>query len=221
MFHFLDTTLSLRQFLVILICIVFTFHFSHATKRNIASLVPIDPEKYNVIIDLRYATANNFTGKAAYKNNQLFLHKDVAKKLLLASQYAEKIGYKLKIFDGFRPMHVQEMFYKMVQDERYVSNPKKGVASHTRGVAIDLTLCDLQTGEELNMGTEFDSFEDKAHHSLNMTKEVTHNRLLLAGIMAVAGFTPLSTEWWHYNLRTYEDYPKYKHHPKLYKVTTD
>ncbi len=108
--------------------------------------------------------------------------------------------------------------FEEVSDERYVSDPKKGVASHTRGVAIDVTLVDTKTGKDLDMGTEFDSFSEKAHHDYDakITREQMKNRLILAGIMNVSQFTAYKYEWWHYNYRLYEDYPNYNdQYPKL------
>lgn len=175
----------------------------------------------NIILDIKYATTENFTGKAIYKKPSLYLPMQVAEKLIIAAKYANKIGYKIKIFDGFRPLDVQQKLFEEVSDERYVSDPKKGVASHTRGVAIDITLVDIKTGKDLDMGTEFDSFSEKAHHEhdAKITKEQMKNRLILAGIMNVSQFTAYKYEWWHYNYRLYEDYPDYDdQYPKLTSV---
>ena len=177
----------------------------------------ITEKKYDVILDIKYATENNFTGKKIYNSSKVFLHENAAKKLLIASQYAKNLGYKIKIFDAFRPLDVQQSLYEQINDERYVSNPVTGVATHTRGVAVDLTLVDIH-GDELDMGTEFDSFDDRAHQSPdipNLSQNVLCNRIILAGIMSIAGFTPLSTEWWHYHIRIYDEYLDYTDFPKL------
>lgn len=182
-----------------------------------SNLVLITEHEYGVILDVKYATTENFTEERIYSTSKVFLHEDAAKKLLIASNYAAKLGYRLKIFDGFRPLDVQKKLYEKVNDERYVSNPVTGVATHTRGVAVDVTLVDCN-GTEIDMGTEFDSFEDKAHHNPNipnLSADVLRNRVTLAGIMSLAGFTPLSTEWWHYHLRLYAEYPDYSSFPKL------
>lgn len=123
------------------------------------------------------------------------------------------------------------------ENEGYVSNPDKGVATYTRGVAVDLTLVDLKTGKELEMGTEFDSFDlaanhsfafeaddntrecryyinDKTRDSVKISKIALKNRAILAGIMSVAGFSPLPSEWWHYQIRLYSNYPDYDNYPK-------
>lgn len=179
------------------------------------NLVKITQQDYDIIFDIRYATKNNFTGEEIYENSDLYLHKDSAEKLKIAINYADQLGYKIKVFDGYRSLAVQTKLFEQINDERYVSDPKKGVAGHTRGISIDLTLVDKKTNKELDMGTEFDCFEETAHHRPDVDKQVLQNRLILAGIMSVSGFTPLPSEWWHYNLRTYLIYPDYKNHPKI------
>ena len=201
--------------LLVLFCIILLWFILH-NKNSKSLFVQITQEEYNVILDVKYATEDNFTGKVIYKTPSVFLHKNTASKLKVASEYAEKLGYKIKVFDGFRPLEIQERLFNEIKDERYVSDPKKGVASHSRGVAVDVTLVKKDNLKEVDMGTEFDSFNETAHHKFDaVTPEILQNRIILAGIMSVASFTPLSTEWWHYNLRIYEEYPNYEEYPKL------
>ncbi len=119
------------------------------------------------------------------------------------------------MFYRYRVLSVQTKLFEQINNEIYVSDPKKGVATHTRGVAIDLTLVDKKTNKELDMGTEFDCFEEIAHHRHDVDPKILHNMLILAGIMSVSWFTPLPSEWWHYNLRIYSVYPDYKDYPKV------
>ncbi|MEO8404300.1 MAG: M15 family metallopeptidase, partial [Chitinophagaceae bacterium] len=89
---------------------------------------------------------------------------------------------------------------ELVKDERYVANPAKG-SGHNRGIAVDLTIIDLKTGKELDMGTGFDNFTDSAHQSFQLLPEkVLANRKLLRSVMEKYGFKVLETEWWHYYL---------------------
>jgi D-alanyl-D-alanine dipeptidase len=112
----------------------------------------------------------------------------------------QKKGLGLKIFDAYRPFGVTEAFWQLIQDERYVANPAKG-SGHNRGIAIDLTLIDLRTKKELEMGTSFDNFSDTAHHTFTALPDlVLQNRKLLRTEMAAEGFVALETEWWHYSL---------------------
>lgn len=90
--------------------------------------------------------------------------------------------------------------WKIVPDERYAANPAKG-SGHNRGIAVDVTLVKIATGEELPMPTAFDDFSEKAHHNyMQLSNEIIANRTLLKTIMEKHGFTPLATEWWHYSL---------------------
>lgn len=202
----------MNKSIVLLFAIMMSFDI-YADSCNLVEIT----EKDNVMLDIRYATKNNFTNQKLYKFKKTLIHKDAYKKLKVAIEYADRLGLKIKIFDAFRPLDVQEELYKRIADENYVSDPKTGVATHTRGVALDVTLVDKKTKKDLYMGTEFDSFEEKAHHGpkADIQKQILQNRITLAGIMAVSGFTPLPTEWWHYNLRIYDVYPDYKDYPKL------
>ena len=113
---------------------------------------------------------------------------------------------RLKIFDGYRPFHVTKLMWEILPDERYVANPKDG-SRHNRGAAVDLTLVDL-TGAELKMPTGFDDFTEKAAHSyMNLPSEVIENRKKLRSIMEKYGFFAIESEWWHYDLKDYANYP--------------
>lgn len=168
------------------------------------NLVEITEEKFGVILDLRYATKNNVCNRELYTKPLCFLHKNAAEGLKKAVIEAKNLGLKIKIFDGFRPIEVQQFMYDKFPSEDpnggFVSNPKTGSTPHCRGVAIDLTLCDEQ-GKELDMGSDFDEFSDIAYHRSNkVSKDAQRNRLILLGIMTLAGFDFYSQEWWHYQL---------------------
>ena len=155
-----------------------------------------------LIYDLRYASTNNFMQRIMYPdhNGKTFLRKPVADALTKVQEELNRMGLGLKIFDAYRPFAVTVKFWELVKDERYVANPAKG-SGHNRGVAVDLTIIDLKTLAELNMGTGFDNFTDTAHHTFTaLPEEVLHNRLLLKSIMEKYGFVALESEWWHYYL---------------------
>ena len=153
----------------------------------------------SLIYDIRYATTNNFTGTQLYqKGDQTFLRLPAARALMLVQNERAPKGYGLKIWDAYRPYRATQTMWNLVQDERYVANPAKG-SGHNRGLAVDVTIIDLATGKELEMGTGYDNFSDTAHHSFqNLSATVMQNRSLLKTIMGKAGFTALPTEWWHY-----------------------
>lgn len=162
----------------------------------------------NLVYDLRYATTNNFMHRLMYPahTRYTFLRLPAAQGLLNVQKELNDKGLGLKIFDAYRPYSVTIKFWELVHDERYVANPAKG-SGHNRGVAVDLTIIDLKTGKELNMGTGFDNFTDSAHQTFtNLPEEVLQNRTLLKSTMKKYGFKPLETEWWHYYLPGSDEY---------------
>lgn len=153
------------------------------------------------VMDIRYATNNNFTGEILYNQSfEVFLRKPVADSLAKVQSALEKQGFGLKIFDAYRPYDVTVKMWDLIRDERYVANPAKG-SGHNRGISVDVTIIDLATGKELDMGTGYDHFSDTAHHSFTqLPQHVLKNRELLKSIMEKHGFKALETEWWHYHL---------------------
>lgn len=172
--------------------------------------VEIQPSQ-TVVIDLRYASRNNFTGKNLYGVfNKAWLHKVAAEKLFAALKTLEKLkpGYKLVIYDALRPRSVQRILWDYVKgtdEETYVANPDGG-SIHNYGLAVDLSLQD-QNGKELDMGTWFDDFSPLSQPKLEeqflkegkLSKEALKNRNLLRKVMESAGFIQLSIEWWHFD----------------------
>lgn len=162
-----------------------------------------------LVYDLRYATTNNFMHRLMYTPppRHTFLRVTAARALAGVQKELNSQGYGLKIFDAYRPYGVTVSFWELIGDERYVANPGKG-SGHNRGLAVDLTIVDLKTHRELDMGTGFDNFTDTAHHSFTALPEaVLQHRKLLKETMEKHGFTKLETEWWHYfwpNDREYE-----------------
>jgi zinc D-Ala-D-Ala dipeptidase len=162
-----------------------------------------------IVYDLRYATTNNFMHRQMYTppTRRTFLRLPAARALATVQQELQRQGYGLKIFDAYRPYAVTVSFWELIGDERYVANPAKG-SGHNRGLAVDITIIDLKSHRELDMGTGFDNFSDSAHHDFNnLPPAVLQNRKLLKETMEKHGFTKLETEWWHYfwpNDRGYE-----------------
>jgi zinc D-Ala-D-Ala dipeptidase len=163
---------------------------------EIKSIVP------GIVYDLRYATTNNFMHRFMYplNTNITFLRLPAAIALQKVQKELNQSGWGVKIFDAYRPYSVTVKFWELVKDERYVANPSKG-SGHNRGTTVDLTIINLKTGQELNMGTDFDNFSDTAHHSFtNLSEDILQNRILLKTIMEKYGFKAYNEEWWHYSL---------------------
>ncbi|MBS1599874.1 MAG: M15 family metallopeptidase [Bacteroidetes bacterium] len=169
---------------------------------NLQSVIP------NIVFDLRYATKNNFMGRRMYpqKTNHSFLRASAVQAISKVQKELNTMGYGLKIFDAYRPYSVTEKFWELVHDDRYVADPKKG-SGHNRGIAVDLTIIELNSKKELKMPTGFDNFTDTAHHDfMALTEEVLKNRALLKNTMEKYGFNAFATEWWHYSLPNPEKY---------------
>ena len=152
----------------------------------------------SIDLNLPYATTDNFAKTQLYPCPRCFLRSDVAKAVQQVHQQLQQQGYGgLRLFDCYRPQPIQLKMWAIKPDERYVANPAKG-SDHNRGIALDLTILD-RNGKPLDMGTAFDEFSPKSHHTyLELSPEVLKNRSLLKTTMASAGFRHINTEWWHY-----------------------
>ena len=158
----------------------------------------------NLLFDIAYATANNFTGTPVYKRAACYLHPDAATCLLRARDIAARLGLRLKIFDAYRPSEAQWILWEHTPDPDFLADPRRG-SPHSRGVAVDLTLVD-ENNVELPMGTAFDAFTHASHHGAALDATSTRNRLLLLGIMSDAGWDFYRNEWWHYQLFNSRNY---------------
>ena len=153
----------------------------------------------NIVQELAYATENNFTGKVVYNFTDAYLRCGTLKKLMKAQEILNQQGLGLKIWDAFRPVSAQAKLYECWPDPNYVSHPIYGGRPHCRGNAVDLTLIDLETGEELDMPTGFDDFTALADRNYSdCTETQANNAKVLEQAMSAAGFIPYSAEWWHY-----------------------
>lgn len=171
------------------------------------AMVDISKNIGAIVFELRYADSNNFTHQQLYPAiTTTYLRKDAAMALAAVQKELSTKNLGLKIFDAYRPYSVTERMWELVKDERYAADPAKG-SGHNRGIAVDLTIIDLKTKLELNMGTGFDNFTDSAHHNFKaLPAAILQNRLLLKNLMEKHGFIALATEWWHYSLPNAKDY---------------
>ncbi|MFA6334733.1 MAG: M15 family metallopeptidase [Bacteroidales bacterium] len=169
----------------------------------------VDLQKYipGIVLDIRYADTNNFTHTKIYSLPMAFLRKPAADSLLKIQKFLARQGLGLKIYDAYRPYSGTLYFYEVYPDTTFVAAPWKG-SIHNRGCAVDLTLINLSTGEELEMPTLFDDFSEKASQNyIDLDSLKLANRATLLKIMTENGFTIYEHEWWHYNLK---DRDKYK-----------
>ena len=174
---------------------------SSKSKMLKGKFVNIKSLSNDFILDIKYATADNFLKQAVYDCPQCYLRKATAEALVAVQKEFVKRGYSLKLFDCYRPLSVQKKMWKILPGTHYVANPAKG-SKHNRGAAVDLTLVDIATGKELDMGTPFDTFSPRAHHTYTqLPKEVLDNRKLLKEVLNKYNFKSIYSEWWHYEYR--------------------
>ena len=164
-----------------------------------SDLVEIQSYIPNVVIDLKYATTDNFTGVIIYDDDVACLRYGTIKKLIKVQRELNDLGYTLVIWDAYRPKEAQFKLWDVCPDGRYVANPHKGFSSHSRGNTIDITIQTLN-GEYVEMPTGFDDFSVLADRNYSdVSKTAKNNSLLLENIMKKYGFKPYSAEWWHYS----------------------
>ena len=151
------------------------------------------------VFDMKYATADNFLKEKVYPCDECFLRVKTVKALLEANKSFLTKGFRIKIYDCYRPKSIQKKMWKIVPDANFVANPKKG-SIHNRGGAVDISLVD-SLGVEVNMGTKFDFFGKEASHNFqDLSPEILANRKFLKDIMLQHNFKSFDSEWWHYNL---------------------
>jgi D-alanyl-D-alanine dipeptidase len=177
--------------------------------------------------DLRYYTSNNFIGKPidGYKNNCIIVSKETAKALKTVQKSLLKQELSLKILDAYRPQQAVNHFVRwarilndtLMKSEYYPEVPKRDLfkrgyiaskSGHTRGSTVDLTIVDMKTRKELDMGSPYDFFGEQSHPFYqNISEEQKENRMLLRKIMLKNNFKPYENEWWHFTLNG-EPYPE-------------
>ncbi len=166
----------------------------------------LDP---SILVELRYGTENNFTGKPlpGYEANRAYLRREAAAALALVNQQLAAEELMLKIFDAYRPVRATEAMVEWARAAGRMDLFRDGyIASRSRhnvGVAVDLTLVDRATGEELEMGTPYDTFTEAAH-TANASGAIAGNRQKLVEVMQRAGFANYPREWWHFSFGSAE-----------------
>ena len=186
-----------------------------------------------IVQEIRYYSTYNFVGDRidGYEEPIALLTKDAARALKAVSNQANVMGYRLKVFDAYRParavrhfvlwgiedldQRMKPFFYPELEKQAlfqlgYIASK----SSHSRGSTIDLTLLDMSTGKELDMGSPFDYFSERSHpDSREVTPEQYENRMRLQKLMTDNGFLPIDCEWWHFTLAdepfpdTYFEFP--------------
>lgn len=181
--------------------------FSSSKENVLNDTKPIDDTTFvnlkdyskDFVYEMRYATKNNFLKQIVYDCASCYLRLKTVKSLVRANDDFMKKGFKIKIYDCYRPLDVQKKMWKIVSDPNYVANPAKG-SIHNRGGAVDISLVDNKD-KNLDMGTDFDFFGKEAAHDFSgLSDTIVKNRIYLKTIMIQNNFKIFDSEWWHYNL---------------------
>jgi zinc D-Ala-D-Ala dipeptidase len=174
-------------------------------ESDLVELVKLDP---SFKLDIRYATSNNLVGRPVYTEARAFLQLPAAESLVKVNQELKPLGFGLMIFDGYRPWSVTKTFWDITPDEdkKFVADPKEG-SRHNRGCAIDLSLYDLATGEEIEMTGVYDEMSERSYPDYTGgTNEQRQARDLLRSKMEANGFTVYEFEWWHFDYKDWRTY---------------
>ena len=161
----------------------------------------IDLEKFipGIVLDIRYATTDNFMKEKIYSLAKAYARKPVAEALKKAQNDLRKQGLGVKIYDAYRPYKATVKFYETYHDTTYVASPYRG-SRHNRGCALDMTIVNLKTKAELKMPTGFDSFSKDAWPSTPISDPLaSKNRKLIIDAMEKHGFKVNASEWWHFD----------------------
>jgi D-alanyl-D-alanine dipeptidase len=170
-------------------------------------LVDLEDFVPGIILDIRYATTNNFTGQQVYTQAKAFARWPVAEALTIVQKELAKRNLSLKIYDAYRPYSATVLFYEIYKDTTYVASPWSG-SRHNRGAALDISIVDLETGEEIQMPTGYDDFTEVAHPDYtDLPKNVIENRNFLIDTMQKHGFKVYPSEWWHFDFVGWEAFP--------------
>ncbi len=166
----------------------------------------------DAILDIRYATAGNFTGAPLYPVARCLLRTDVAERLAAAADLLRRDGHRLILWDCYRPASIQRLLWERVPDPRYVAEPifddagkPIGGSKHSRGAAVDVSLA-APDGTPRTMPTDHDAFGPAASGA-RATGDAARHHAALRAAMEAAGFTQMPTEWWHYDATTWTRYP--------------
>ncbi|MFD4707305.1 M15 family metallopeptidase [Gottfriedia sp. NPDC058432] len=153
----------------------------------------------SIIVDLKYNTTNNFTGKRIYNFSQAILRASTAKKLAKANAILKEQGYTIKVWDAYRPFSAQQSLWNAYPNSNYVAKPdSKNIRGHQLGATVDITLCTLD-GKEVQMQSKFDDFSSRASRSYKRSSEQENSYQVMDKAMREVGFVGYSKEWWHYS----------------------
>ncbi len=170
---------------------------------NIKSVIP------DAILDIKYATSDNITGKPVYEAPLCLIRPELANALKRADDELKTHGFRLLFWDCYRPYSLQRVFYDAAVKKglaHLFANPRRG-SNHNRGMAVDVGLVAMD-GTKVDLPTKFDDLSKQARSNAKLkNKQAQRNRELLKKIMKKNGFTTIRSEWWHFNYKNALRYP--------------
>jgi D-alanyl-D-alanine dipeptidase len=223
----IDTALNMKRYLVLIILFIACSvanaqHYKYIDSSKVMGLSSyladikahpdtrlVEIKKYipDIVLDIRYATTNNFMHQRMYQEAKAFARLPVVLALKQVEADLKKKGLGIKIYDAYRPYAITVKFYETAHDTNFVADPRKG-SKHNRGCAIDMGLKDLKTGKDLDMPTGFDSFSKQAASNYaNLPQLELANRATIKNAMEARGFREIPTEWWHFDFNGWNNYP--------------
>lgn len=177
---------------------------------NLVKLLDLDQD---FIIDLKYASSDNFTGNKVYNSGECYMDRHTAEILIQAKNIFKKDGYRVKVWDAYRPISAQERFWELLPNDDFVARPPdmskitKFRPTHLNGLCVDVTLT-KQDGTDIEMPSEFDDFSERASlYCEGITAEAKKNAEYLKEVMEQVGFLGYENEWWHFYDVTTEPTP--------------
>jgi zinc D-Ala-D-Ala dipeptidase len=176
-----------------------------------AHLIELTNLSNSIKLDIKYATADNFVGRAVYPEARAFLQRPAAEAVVRVHKRLKKKGLGIVIFDGYRPWTITKLFWDVVPEDKrkFVANPERG-SKHNRGCAVDLSIYDLKTGGLVPMPSAYDEFTERASPDYKGGTDTERaNRDMLRQLMESEGFTVNPNEWWHFDYKDWERYAIY------------
>lgn len=192
------------RILIFLIIGIFVISNNESQEKSLVNSTSL-PTEFSY--EIRYATIENFMNTKLYECDVCLLQAEVAQALAEANQYFCEMGYRINIYDCYRPLDVQKEMWKKVPNDIYVANPYEGGSVHNSGAAVDITLVTLEDCF-VDMGTDYDYFGREAHIDYyHFPEPVLENRKLLSDGMKKYGFKTIQSEWWHFSYLKNRSYP--------------
>jgi zinc D-Ala-D-Ala dipeptidase len=172
----------------------------------LVELVKLDP---TIRLDIRYATADNFVGRAVYPEARAFLQRPAAEALLAAQRWLKGRGYGLVVYDAYRPWSITKLFWDITPPDKreFVADPATG-SVHNRGCAVDVGLVDLKTGRQVEMTGRYDEMSERSYinYAGGTAEQRAHRDLLRQAMEWGGSFSVYAQEWWHYDFKDFRDY---------------